>query len=407
MVPTYATYTFIRLIFIRCHKRYSVRNSDPKACSIDCRPLRQWRKPEVVKLWTQVHTVVKAEPAPSAPQGRSAALKLAMARPSEPTTPADSGVAGQSAANADSKTERAGVPARPGADGLADAQAASGLPAPEDVEMAPGLPDPVLSPRAGGSGSLLDLLLSDEDPPAADPEAEVGISATAAADAQPSLPKEQGVWTHERELPLWLVFGFEEGRVQAEAEAAERAARAASAQAQLGTVYPSRTLPSYLLPHPVPTTNMTDGSRADPMHLFIIALFHVHSAYNQCLPRCSIAAVAAVRAHRGRRVRDVRRGSRGAARLAQLRPLQQARWLFGIFGAIHGLNMILQWSARPQWARRHFMRPTIRGLSHPSAPHPPSCRRWYHGTCVGLDADRLQELEGRPWQCTACKAAGR
>ena len=37
------------------------------------------------------------------------------------------------------------------------------------------------------------------------------------------------MWTHERELPLWLVFGFEEARLTAEAEAADRAARAAAA----------------------------------------------------------------------------------------------------------------------------------------------------------------------------------
>ena len=204
-------------------------------------------------LCTQVHAAVKAESAPSAPQGRSAALKLAMARPSEPATPADSVVAGETAAGLDSKAEQTGtpVPARQGVDGT-DAQASVGLPAPEDVGLAPGLPDPVLSPRAGGSGSLLDLLLSDEDPPAVDPAAEMGISAETVADAQPSQPEQQGVWTHERELPLWLIFGFEEGRVQAEAEAAERAARAASAQAQLGAGHFDQDMPALLLPCPVP-----------------------------------------------------------------------------------------------------------------------------------------------------------
>jgi hypothetical protein len=43
-----------------------------------------------------------------------------------------------------------------------------------------------------------------------------------------TIGQERGVWTHERELPLWLVFGFEEARVAAEAEAADRAARAAA-----------------------------------------------------------------------------------------------------------------------------------------------------------------------------------
>ena len=185
-----------------------------------------------------MQAAVKAEPAPSAPQGRSAALKLAMARPSEPATAADSVVAGKTAAGLDSKADQAGipVPARRGVDGT-NAQTAVGLPAPEGVGLAPGLPDPMLSPKAGASGSLLDLLLSDEDPPAAEPEAAAGCAATLAPGVEPSPAKEQGVWTHERELPLWLIFSFEEDRVQAEAEAAERAARAANAQAQLGAAH--------------------------------------------------------------------------------------------------------------------------------------------------------------------------
>ena len=48
--------------------------------------------------------------------------------------------------------------------------------------------------------------------------------------------QERGTWTHERELPLWLVFGFEEARLAAEAEAAERAARAAAAAQSHGEI---------------------------------------------------------------------------------------------------------------------------------------------------------------------------
>ena len=47
------------------------------------------------------------------------------------------------------------------------------------------------------------------------------------------------MWTHERELPLWLVFGFEEARLAAEVEAADRAARAAAAAQSLGELVAS------------------------------------------------------------------------------------------------------------------------------------------------------------------------
>ena len=236
----------------------SVEGEAIAIAAVGRRSLRERRQADHVTLCAQIRAAVKDEPAPNAPQGRSAALKLAMARPSEPASTADNGVTAEAAANTNSKAERASIPgpAQQGVEG--SPHALVGLPAPGDVGLAPGLPDPVLSPRSGASGSLLDLLLSDEDPPAADPEAVAGTSATLATDAAPSPPKEQGVWTHERELPLWLIFGFEEGRVRAEAEAAERAARAASAQAQLGVCRCHQVLTSCLQPYPV-STHRSDG----------------------------------------------------------------------------------------------------------------------------------------------------
>ena len=93
---------------------------------------------------------------------------------------------------------------------------------------------PLVAVPVSVSGGLLDLLLCDEEPQLqAVPSFTTPAPAKAEADAVKEVPApfqspddEEGVWTHESQLPLWLVRGFEEKLQRQEALAAQRTARA-------------------------------------------------------------------------------------------------------------------------------------------------------------------------------------
>ena len=67
------------------------------------------------------------------------------------------------------------------------------LPAADDLGLAPGLPVMQDPPGSGASGSLLELLLADEEPPSADASAPADVAAVPCSDAEPPPPQVAGL----------------------------------------------------------------------------------------------------------------------------------------------------------------------------------------------------------------------
>ena len=146
---------------------------------------------------------------PAVPQGRLAALKLAMARPTAAAAaPALQNGADTAAASVDADSLDGGLKQDAQADAALHGRPPP-LPAADDLGLAPGLPIMQDPPGSGASGSLLELLLSDEEPPlAADASATADVATVPCTDAEP--PPPQVCWivlpsTESRTpTPSWL-----------------------------------------------------------------------------------------------------------------------------------------------------------------------------------------------------------
>jgi hypothetical protein len=126
---------------------------------------------------------------PAAPQGRSAALKLAMARPTAAAAAPALQNGAETAASVDAGSLDGGQKQGAQAHAASDKRSPP-VPAADDLGLAPGLPVMQDPPGSGASGSLLELLLSDEEPPlAADAAALTDVATVPCADAESPPPQ--------------------------------------------------------------------------------------------------------------------------------------------------------------------------------------------------------------------------